>query len=201
MGKTEISGCGWFCLRSWKSLFYPQGNYSFHPAVVGWVVFHLEAREWENEVCFAAQWSWLTCAVPLPEMQCDDSTNIQEKKPKDICASGQITAEKIQWTAFSHFSSNCILWLQPDTVCMENTLGGRHPQNMVFQWYNGLQMEKRLKKRKVFHVSKRMTGNESIDTVWQNTLWSVKIRGFCLRISLDRSSAISDFLQVSRIAK
>lgn len=37
-----------------------------------------------------------THAVSLPEMQCDDSTNTQEKKPKGIHVSGQITPEKIE---------------------------------------------------------------------------------------------------------
>lgn len=96
---TEISGCSWLCLKTWGSVFYPQGKYSFHPAVLGWVVFHLQGKEWENEVCFAARWSWLTHAVSLPEMQCDDSTNIQEKKPKGIHVSGQITPEKIEWSS------------------------------------------------------------------------------------------------------
>lgn len=109
-----------------------------------------------------------TCGAVAKEKQCDDSTNMREKKPNFMSLVGIWQSRLKHWSALSHLIADCILWLQPDTGWMEKPLCSRCPQKTVFQRYKGLlmekELEKELKKEKVFHLSKGVTDPESTDT-------------------------------------
>lgn len=57
-------------------------------------------------------------------MQCDDSTNVQEKKPKGVHVSGQKTAEKIQ----------TVICLVPFEFQLHLVTAARHSMHGKYTW-------------------------------------------------------------------